>query len=172
MIWEGVGGEGAGPLGGRLACWGMRCVPGLGAVLLAAVLGMGLTACVERDPVEQLLQRVEAAAEDRDADDLGKLLADAFTGSDGTDKTAVVTLARQYFLAWRALDIEIRDLEINRRGDSARARFRMVATGTPSSFGGMSDLVPRKEVLDMDIGARKTPDGWKLTSATWTPATP
>ena len=131
---------------------------------------MLLTGCAKKDPVAKLLQDVEAAAEDRDAGDLERLLADSFTGSDGADKAAVVTMARQYFLAWRALDIEIRDVEINRRGDSARASFRLIATGTPSNFGGLSDLLPRREVLDMDIGARQTPDGWKLTSATWTTA--
>lgn len=126
-----------------------------------------LCACAQRDPVQQLIDDAVAAAEDRDGDALAELLASDFTAGDGSDRAAAVTYAKQMLFAYRALDLSLSDVQINRRGDSARATFRLKLTGVPSNFGGIGDLVPRQASYEFEISARVESGDWKFVTASW-----
>ena len=139
------------------------------AVLSVVLL---LSACSSRDPVRELIDDVVDAAEDRDASALADLLADDFQGGDGSDKAAIVGTARQAFGAYRALDVSVEKLEVNRRGDSARATFRVKLTGTPREIGGLGDLVPRSAAYDFDVSARLNDGSWKIATASWAEVAP
>jgi hypothetical protein len=136
--------------------------------LLLVFAGASLAACVKRDPVETLIRDIVAEAEDRDAAGVGELLTADFTGGDGSDRESVLRTARQFLAAYRSLDADVSAIEINRRGSSARAKFRVKLTGVPTSFGGIGDLVPKQAAFDFDVTAREEDGDWKLASATWT----
>ena len=138
-----------------------RLLPALVLLLLA-------TACAERDPVEALIESVVQAADDRDADNLDKLLAKDFTAGDGTDRESALRTARQMFAAYKALDLQMSGLEINRRGPAARAKFRLKLVGVGTDFAGLGDLVPKTATYDVDVTARDEDGDWKLVTASWT----
>ena len=100
-------------------------------------------------------------------DALAELLASDFTAGDGQDRAAAVTYAKQMLFAYRALDLSVSDVKINRRGDSARATFRLKLTGVPSNFGGIGDLVPRQACYEFEISARVESGDWKFVTASW-----
>jgi hypothetical protein len=136
-------------------------------LLLPLILLLVLPGCVSRDPVQALLEDLQEAAEERDGDAVGRLLAADFTAGDGSDREALTRTAKQYLAAYRALDVEFSEPEVNRRGPSARIKFRAKITGVGTSFGGMGDLVPKQATYDFDLTARETEDGWKVASASW-----
>lgn len=140
--------------------------------LLVALAIALLPGCAARDPVRDLIDGVAEAADDRDAAALADLLADDFLGGDGSDKASVVATARQAFGAYRALDVSVEDLDVNRRGDSARATFRVTLMGAPREIGGVGDLVPKRATYDFDVSARSVDGSWKIATASWSEVAP
>lgn len=138
--------------------------------LLPLALLLAAASCAKRDPVEGLIRDLVEAAGDRDADAVGELLTSDFTAGDGSDRESVLRTTRQIMAAYRSLDADVSAIEINRRGPSARAKFRVKITGVPTSFGGIGDLVPKQAAYDFDVAARDDDGTWKLSSATWTEA--
>ena len=136
-------------------------------LLALAVLAAGLACGGGGDPLQGLLDDIVEAAEDRDADAIVELLAADFRGSDGTDREGAVRLAKQYFMGYDSLDVDLSNVELNRAGPTGRARFRLKASGVPTNFHGLGDLVPRSATYDFDVQAREVDGRWKLVGATW-----
>ena len=138
------------------------------ALVLALSLALaGLAACSSEDPVMVLLADLEEALEDQDGDAVAELLTDDFQGTDGTDKATVVGTLKRYLAAYQSLDVDISNVETNRRSDSARVKFRAKASGIPRNLGGIGDMFPRSIGYDIDLTLRNESGTWRISQATW-----
>jgi len=105
------------------------------ALLVATVVGCG----EKSDPVRQALDRLVAAAKERDA---GKFV--------------------------ESLDVRISDVSIERAADAARVRFRADLSGKPRSIGGLVGLLPATSAYRFDLRLSPGEGGrWLVTWAAW-----
>ena len=138
---------------------------------LAAVVLLVATAtgCREKsDPVRQTLDRLTAAAKDRDAGDFVANLAPNFQAADGTGRADAEVTLRRYFAAYERLDVRISDVSIERAADAARVRFRADLSGKPRSIGGLEGLLPATSAYRFDLRLSPGAGGrWLVTWASW-----
>jgi hypothetical protein len=141
----------------------LRSTP-IGLLTFVAVVGCG----PKSDPVRQALDRIVAAAKDRDAAELVESLTLDFQAADGTGRADAEATLRRYLAAYEQLDVRISDVTIERAIGAARARFRAELSGKPRNIGGLEGLVPRTSTYRFDL--RLSPDSngrWLVTSAGW-----
>lgn len=138
---------------------------------LVLLLGQAASACrsAPSDPVQALLERAVAAAEERDVEALGTCLDPAFRGGERLDRGASLDEARRWFFTYQSLDLELADLAIERPAEGqARASFRVVMSGRPKEIGGLADVVPRSAVYAFEVEMATGADGqWRFTKADW-----
>jgi len=139
------------------------------ALVLLLVLPAAACERQSSDPVVRALDAVEAAAEERDAQAVLKMLAPDFKGPGNLNRTAVASQLRRYFLAYEGLDVERADLEVEHGDAAARARFRVVFSGRPRQIGSLADVLPSSAVYRFDVGLRpdSEQDVWLISDATW-----
>jgi hypothetical protein len=138
--------------------------------LAAAAVVAVMAACSSGDPVRGAVDDLVEAAEDRDVDAIGELLAPEFRTADGADREGTLRTVGQYLAAYRALDLEVEDYEALRQGSSARAKFRVRLVGVPRQLGGFGDLVPKAATYDFDFGLVEKDGEWLLADASWSEA--
>lgn len=148
----------------------MRCRLLVPPLLLLAGLGLA-AACRARppaDPVQALVERGLAAAEERDVAALEACLDPAFRGGS-LDRAAALAEARRWFFTYQSLDLELADLVLERPAEGrARANFRVVMSGRPKEIAGLADVLPRSAVYAFETEAALGADGqWRFTSAAW-----
>jgi hypothetical protein len=135
------------------------------------LLGLSAPACrrAPSDPVQALVERGLAAAEERDVEALGACLDPAFRGGERLDRTASLEEARRWFFTYQSLDLELADLAIERPAEGqARATFRVVMSGRPKDIGGLADVLPRSAVYAFEVEMATGADGqWRFTKASW-----
>ncbi len=121
------------------------------------------------DPVQALVERGLAAAEERDVAALEACLDPAFRGGGSLDRASSLAEARRWFFAYQSLDVELADLLIERPAEGrARASFRVVMSGRPKEIAGLADVLPRSAVYAFETEAALGADGqWRFTSAAW-----
>ncbi len=121
------------------------------------------------DPVQALVERAVAAAEERDVEALEACLDPAFRGAGRLDKAASLNEARRWFFTYQSLDLELADLLIERPAEGrARASFRVVLSGRPKEIAGLADVLPRSAVYAFEVEMARDADGqWRFTSAAW-----
>ena len=138
----------------------------IGALALLVAIA---TDCREKsDPVRQALDRLVAAAEDRDARDFMESLALDFNAADGTGRADAEATVRQYFAAYESLDVRISDLSVERAADAARVRFRTDLSGKPRSIGGLEGLLPATSAYRFDLRLSPGEGGrWLVSWASW-----
>ena len=136
--------------------------------LFAAALS-ALTACSHGagDPVQAAVDKLVAAIQDRDADDVGKLLSDDFRTDDGTDKAGAIALVRRDLGVYRSLVITLSNVKIVRASGVAEVTFRAHMVGVPRSLGGLGDLVPGNGAYDVDLRLAERDGKWVVTKAGW-----
>lgn len=137
------------------------------AAALPALLALLAAGCSEGDPVEAVVSAAVQSAEDQDADDFAKLLADDFRGANDATRSDVVGMVRRYLAAYDTLDVGLSNLETERRGDFASASFRVRMTGVGTKLGGLAALVPENAVYDIEIDLREQDGRWLITRASW-----
>lgn len=146
---------------------------GRSLALLPLLLLIGSAACGCRrapsDPVQALLERAVAAAEQRDVEALGACLDPSFRGGERLDRAAALDEARRWFFTYQSLDLELADVVIERPAEGrARASFRVVMSGRPKEIAGLADVLPRSAVYAFEVELAGGADGaWRLTHATW-----
>jgi hypothetical protein len=139
--------------------------------LLACVLLLLITSgsgCREKaDPVRATLERIRKAAEARDAAGVLENLTSDFRDDTGGGAGEVSEALRRYFAAYEILNLQMRDLTIERASEAARARFRVELSGQPRKIGGLDGLLPSASTYNFDV--RLVPDGkrWKVAWAAW-----
>ena len=135
-----------------------------GLLALVAAIGCG----DKSDPVRQALDRLVAAAKDRDAGDFVEGLAPDFRADDGTTRADAGATLRRYFAAYDSLDVRISDVSIERAADAARVRFRADLSGKPRRVGGLEGLLPSTSAYRFDLRLSPGEGGrWLVTWAAW-----
>ncbi len=117
--------------------------------------------------MQDALERIVKAARARDAQAVAEKLAPDFRDAEGEDSIAVTATLRRYFAAYEIIDVKIRDLEIERAPESARARFVAELSGQQRKIGGLDRFFPSAAAYRFDL--RLAPDGdrWKVAWASW-----
>jgi len=139
------------------------------AVGALAVLVAIATDCREKsDPVRQALDRLVAAAKDRDAGDFVASLAPDFQAADGTGRADAEANVRRYFAAYESLDVRISDVSVERAADAARVRFRADLSGKPRNVAGLEGLLPATSAYRFDLRLSPGEGGrWLVSWASW-----
>ena len=65
------------------------------------------------DPVRELLQELESAAEARDVDRFGSYLSEGFQGARGLGRTEALATLRRYFAAYESVGLEVYGIEVD-----------------------------------------------------------
>ena len=140
------------------------------AALLTAVtlIAVVLAGCERAPPEEALRAQIELLQRNidgRQPAEVAESLADDFVGNEGMDRREAQRLAAGIFLRYRDVGAVLGPLQVRMRGDThATVAFTVAATGA----GG--PLLPRDaQVYDVTTGWRNSGDGWRMTSAQWTP---
>lgn len=137
-------------------------------LVVAACLALVAAGCGgEKDPVKETIDRIEKAAEDRDADGVIENLAPSFTDAAGQPRQEAVDTIRRYLMAYQQLEIRISDLQINRDTNLATARFHADLIGAPTKLGGLDSILPRSSSYDFKIELAPEGKQWKITWASW-----
>lgn len=127
------------------------------------------TDCREKkDPVRQALDRLVAAAKDRDAGGFVESLALDFQAADGSGRADAEATVRRYFAAYESLDVRISDVSVERAADAARVRFRADLSGKPRNIGGLDGLLPATSAYRFDLRLSPGEGGrWLVSWASW-----
>ncbi len=138
------------------------------APFLALPLLLALVACrQEADPVRKTIEALEAAAEDRDADAAGALLAAAYADREHPDRVAAILTIRRYFAAYESISASFSDLVVDRKPELARATFTATFNGSPRKLGALSEMLPRTAKVRFEMNLAPEGDGWKVVWASW-----
>ena len=138
-------------------------------VLLALVL-LNVAGCrPAQDPVRATLDRMVAAAHDRNAAGVLENVAADFQAADGSTRADDEALLHRLFAAYAVLDVRLEDVRIERSENGARVRMRAVMSGQPQRIGGLSGLLPSSSSYDFDLRLAREGNAWKVAWASWTP---
>ena len=139
------------------------------APLFAGLLLLAPGCRKEADPVRSALERMRKAAEARDVSGVVENLTDDFREIAGGGTIEVSQALRRYFAAYEILNLQMRDITVERAPEAARARFRVEFSGQPKKIGGLDGLLPSASAYSFDV--RLVPDGsrWKVSWAAWEP---
>lgn len=139
------------------------------ARVLSASLAVAavLAGCAKKDPVQALVDDLEEAAEDRNADRFRDLLTDDFKGQGGISRAEAAAQLRRYFAAYEKVALEVYDLSVQRADGSADASFRVEFSGEPLKIGGLGGLLPPGAAYRFDLHVVEQPGSWKVQLATW-----
>ncbi|HQP88150.1 MAG TPA: hypothetical protein PLL76_18015 [Thermoanaerobaculia bacterium] len=138
------------------------------APFLAFPLLLALVSCrKEADPVRATIEALESAAEDRDAEAAGELLAAAYTDVEHLDRAAALGTLRRYFAAYESISASFSDLDVDRKPDLARATFTASFNGSPRKLGALAEMLPRTAKVRFEMNLAPEGDGWKVVWASW-----
>ena len=145
----------------------------LSVMLAASLLSGACFACRNReDPVRACLDGLAQAARDRDAKAFMSLVAPAFEAADGTGRVELENQIRRFFSVYEILDVQLKDVTIERAEAAALVLFRAELAGQPRKISGLEGLFPPSSSYRFE--ARLVPiDGrWRVAWASWSPAPP
>jgi hypothetical protein len=131
------------------------------ALLMALACGRG------GDPIEETIDRMARAAEDRDAARLFQNVAAEFQGADGSSRADAEAMVRRYLAAYEIVDVSIKDLQVEQGEEAARARFRASLSGQPRKIGGLEGLIPSSTGYEFDVRLVRQNGRWKVAWASW-----
>ncbi|MBK6404100.1 MAG: hypothetical protein IPF66_03130 [Holophagales bacterium] len=140
----------------------------LALALLVALLLVPLFSCrKEADPVRAAIDSLAAAADDRDADAAGELLAAAYTDAEHADRAAALLTIRRYFAAYERISASFSDVQIDRKPDLARATFTATFDGAPRKIGSLDAMLPRTAKVKFEMNLVPQEGRWKVAWAGW-----
>jgi hypothetical protein len=120
------------------------------------------------DPVEALLQELEAAAEDRDADRFGARLSEEVQAARAGGRADSLATLRRYFAAYESVGLEVYGVEVDRDDRTAQVRCVVEFAGRARQLGGLPGLLPPAAVYRFDLGVAEEADGvWRVREADW-----
>jgi hypothetical protein len=139
--------------------------------LLAATL-LAVTGCAKKDPIQVLLDDLEAAAEDKSGERIGERLADDFRGQNGMARADAVATIRRYLAGYEKVDLEVYDVAIQRADRAADVSFKAEFSGRALSIGGLGGLLPPEALYRFDLHVVEQGGTWKVQRAAWEEAAP
>ena len=128
---------------------------------------LALSCRKETDPVRLLLNDLEEAAEDRDAEAVLKRLAPDFRGQNGLRRADAGAELRRYFFGYEKIDVTLSDVVVEPAGDAARVQLRIDFSGKPKGVGGLEGLLPAASAYRFGLELKKGGDAWLIAGATW-----
>ena len=138
------------------------------AILCAAILLAG--GCGSPDSPEAQIRRVvdrmEAAAEQRDVGDLMEFVADDFRDAYGQNREELARYLRGYFLANQSIRLLTRIDEVHfPLSDEARARITVAMVGREADAAAAWNLAA--DLHEFDVTLRKQGEAWTVTYVQW-----
>ena len=140
------------------------------ALLVATLLVF--PGCVKDDPIQALLDDLEAAAEAKSADGILEHLADDFRGQGGIDRVEAMGQLRRYLAAYEKVELEVYDVAIQRAEGSANVAFQVEFTGQALTIGGLGGLLPPGASYRFDLQVVERGGAWKVLRAAWESVAP
>lgn len=119
-----------------------------------------------------LLAEMEAAAEARDADRLGELLAADFRLPDGLGKAVAVAEARRYFTIYETVGLNVYGTSVERGQGTARVQCIMEFSGQAKKLPGFEGFAPPEDAYRFDFELVQQGSRWLFRSARWERAEP
>jgi len=119
------------------------------------------------DPIRGTLDRMAKAAHDRNVSAVMDHVASDFQAADGRSRAEIESLLRQYFAAYAALEVELRNVQVERAENSARVRLRAVLSGQPARVGGLAGFLPTSAQYDFDFRMSRDGTAWRVAWASW-----
>jgi hypothetical protein len=120
-----------------------------------------------RDPIMKLLERMERAAEKRDASALIAHLSPDFRGPQASTRADAEALLKRYLAAYETVRLEIYEVVVQRADSTAALRFRVDFVGQALQFGGLSSFLPPSAMYRFKMDLARAGDEWKVTGAEW-----
>jgi hypothetical protein len=123
------------------------------------------------DRVRAAIAAMEEAAEARDAAALKEHVSESYSDPRGNDRQKLAGLATFHFMQNRSLHLltSVRKVVVERPGE-ARAIAVVAMAGSPiPGPEALSGL--RAELYYFDVELREEDGDWRVTRATWSPAT-
>jgi hypothetical protein len=140
------------------------------AAFLVLATAVGGNGCRRGDPVKAALDGVVRAVETKSPDDLPRFLTADYRDQEGWTPADVTAFVKRYVAGYDTLKIALSRLEIEKGEGVARAQFRAELSGTPKNLPALEGLLPRSSKYDFLVMLSQEKDGWKVSSARWTPA--
>jgi hypothetical protein len=138
-----------------------------GLLLLALTVLAALASCTREAPEAALraqLQRMQAAATERNAGDFMEGVAADFTGNGGMDRAALHNLMRALVLGNSTIGATVGPVEIDMKSEQATLRFTVLLTG------GSGRFPPDNAQTYSIISGWRLEDGqWRVYYAQWKP---
>jgi hypothetical protein len=119
------------------------------------------------DPVQELLEELEAAAEARDADRFGARLSESFREARGGGRADSLATLRRYFAAYESVGLEVYGVEVDRDATTAEVRCVVEFAGRARQLGGLQGLLPPAAVYRFELGVAEEDGGWRVRRAAW-----
>jgi hypothetical protein len=135
------------------------------AALASVILVLG--ACSKKDPVLALIDDLEAAVEDKSADEVSERVAADFRGEGGVDRAEAISLLRRYLAGYEKIEADVYDVSVQRGDGSADVKFRVDFSGQAMSIGGLSGLLPPDASYRFDLHVVDQGGTWKVQRADW-----
>ena len=138
------------------------------APILATLLLPPLVSCrKEADPVRAAIEALEEAADDRDAEGAGELLAAAYADAEHADRDAALLTIRRYFTAYESISASFSDLAVDRKPEIARVTFTAAFDGAPRKIGALEAMLPRRAKVRFEMNLVPEGGRWKVAWAGW-----
>jgi hypothetical protein len=138
-----------------------------GLLLLALTVLAALASCTREAPEAALraqLQRMQAAATERNAGDFMEGVAADFTGNGGMDRAALHNLMRALVLGNSTIGATVGPVEIDMKSEQATLRFTVLLTGGSGRF-----LPDNAQTYSIISGWRLEDGQWRVYYAQWKP---
>ena len=141
-------------------------------VVLPMLIAAAAASCGRSDPEEAIrdvLAAAEAAAEARDGEFFGDLLAPTYSDSRGNDRAQMIALIRGYLLAHSSLEIvtTIDEIVLD-SADAARVGLQVGIVGTRAGEPLLGGLDGELQRVQLQLSRRDS--DWQVTAASWQPA--
>jgi uncharacterized protein (UPF0335 family) len=146
-----------------------RLVWWLVASMAIASAGCGAEPTAE-EKIRALIDRVERAAEERDAGDVLDALADDFEGVRGEDRRDVERIVRGTFLRMKDVYVYtvIRSIDVTSQGEAEGTILVGMAGNDIDSPSQLRDL--HADLYEFDLDFVEQDGEWKVSGGQWRPA--
>lgn len=144
-----------------------RLVHDIGAVtFFVGVLAAGCSSA-PANPVEALLENLQEAAEEQDADAFGELLSEGFEGPGRLPRSEALATLRRYFAAYESVALEVYGVEVETGEGQADVRCVVEFSGEARKLGGLQGLLPPSAVYRFQLGLADEDGEWRVRRAAW-----
>jgi len=137
---------------------------------LSAFVAIGSWACGgSGDPVEALLERLEASVEARDPEKVEALLSAGFETASGESREEATRTLKRLFLGYESIEVRRVATEIEHGQGSAQVRCWVELDGRARPIGNLGGLLPPDATYRFDVGVVETETGWLVSRVGWEP---